>query len=98
MGHMALRDGLQARREIRVLVKRITPLVAEVEAEVEAVREKVATGAIDPPSNMPRCPRCKSWMVMRTARQGRYEGERFWGCSRYPYCEGIRNLVGERAR
>ena len=95
---MAIRDAVQTRREIKALVKRISPLVAEIEAEVEGVREKVASGEIDPPFNTPRCPRCKSWMVMRTARQGRWRDEQFWGCSRYPYCEGIRTLVGEPAR
>lgn len=32
------------------------------------------------------CPRCGSPMVLRTARQGRYDGQRFWGCSAYPTC------------
>jgi DNA-binding helix-hairpin-helix protein with protein kinase domain len=36
------------------------------------------------------CPRCGSHMVRRTARRGRYAGNQFWGCSRYPRCKGTR--------
>src|SRR5688572_10060764 len=35
------------------------------------------------------CPRCGSPMVIRTAGRGRYEGQRFWGCSTYPRCKAI---------
>ena len=38
----------------------------------------------------PSCPRCDSPMVERTAKKGRYAGQTFWGCSRYPNCKGIR--------
>lgn len=43
-------------------------------------------------SQTPSCPRCNSQMVMRVARRGRYAGNSFWGCSRYPRCKGIRNI------
>lgn len=38
----------------------------------------------------PGCPRCDSPMVERTAKKGRYAGQTFWGCSRYPNCTGTR--------
>jgi restriction system protein len=34
----------------------------------------------------PMCPRCKSPMVMRTAKKGRNVGSSFWGCAQYPKC------------
>lgn len=34
------------------------------------------------------CPKCGSEMVLRTAKQGEYKGEEFWGCSKYPKCNG----------
>lgn len=37
----------------------------------------------------PRCPRCGSEMVLRTAKTGPNQGEKFWGCSNYPRCRGI---------
>jgi len=40
----------------------------------------------------PRCPKCGSEMVLRTAKRGDNQGGKFWGCSRYPECRGILNI------
>ncbi len=40
----------------------------------------------------PFCPKCGSKMVLRTARKGKYSGKNFWGCSKYPECNGILNV------
>ncbi|WP_027858749.1 restriction endonuclease [Marinobacterium jannaschii] len=40
----------------------------------------------------PLCPRCKSTMVKRKARQGAYVGQNFWGCSRFPKCRGTQSV------
>ena len=40
----------------------------------------------------PFCPKCGSKMVLRTARKGKYSGKNFWGCSKYPNCNGILNI------
>jgi four helix bundle suffix protein len=40
----------------------------------------------------PTCPACGKFMVLRTARQGKQSGSRFWGCSGYPECRGTRPL------
>jgi hypothetical protein len=40
----------------------------------------------------PRCPKCGSEMVLRTAKRGDNQGGKFWGCSRYPECRGIVNI------
>mgnify|MGYP000093517658 CR=1 FL=1 len=37
------------------------------------------------------CPLCGSRMVERTARQGKYKGNKFFGCSQYPKCKGLIN-------
>lgn len=37
----------------------------------------------------PKCPKCGSTMVLRTARTGASQGEQFWGCSNFPKCRGI---------
>lgn len=39
----------------------------------------------------PACPLCGKSMVQRIARRGSNAGNRFWGCSAYPACKGIRN-------
>ena len=37
----------------------------------------------------PNCPKCGSEMVLRTAKNGANQGEKFWGCSNFPKCRGI---------
>jgi hypothetical protein len=41
----------------------------------------------------PRCPKCGSDMVLRTARSGSNQGGKFWGCSQYPQCRGIVSVM-----
>lgn len=43
----------------------------------------------------PSCPRCGKLMRERTARTGSNIGQRFWGCSAYPACEGTRSLSSD---
>jgi ssDNA-binding Zn-finger/Zn-ribbon topoisomerase 1 len=43
------------------------------------------------PESSPRCPKCGREMILRTAKRGDNQGEKFWGCSRYPECRGIVN-------
>lgn len=38
----------------------------------------------------PLCPKCATAMVVRTARRGTAAGSRFWGCARFPVCNGTR--------
>ena len=40
----------------------------------------------------PHCPKCGSKMVLRTAKKGKYSGQKFWGCSKFPICDGILNV------
>lgn len=37
----------------------------------------------------PRCPKCASEMVLRTAKSGANQGAQFWGCSHFPRCRTI---------
>jgi restriction system protein len=40
----------------------------------------------------PKCPLCGSDMILRTAKRGANFGERFWGCSTFPKCRGIKAI------
>lgn len=40
----------------------------------------------------PRCPKCDSAMVKRTAKGGANMGQAFWGCSTFPKCRGTRPI------
>ena len=42
--------------------------------------------------SVPPCPKCKSPMVLRTAKTGKNAGHQFWGCSAYPDCKGVAEL------
>jgi predicted RNA-binding Zn-ribbon protein involved in translation (DUF1610 family) len=46
-------------------------------------------GAVQIQDSSPRCPKCGSEMILRTAKRGDNQGGKFWGCSRYPECRGI---------
>jgi len=41
------------------------------------------------------CPKCGSPLRIRTAKRGRHAGEKFWGCPRYPACDGRRPFVSQ---
>lgn len=43
-------------------------------------------------SEAPKCPRCDTVMVLRTARKGKHRGNQFYGCSNYPRCTAIIDL------
>ena len=53
-------------------------------------KEQLASARIaernKPGDSSPNCPNCGKPMSLRTARQGKNEGSRFWGCSGYPEC------------
>ena len=38
----------------------------------------------------PNCPKCGRSMVKRIAKKGANAGGRFWGCSGFPICRGVR--------
>lgn len=47
--------------------------------------------AVSPPSQeAPACPRCGTAMTLRTAKRGANAGNQFWGCPKYPACQGTR--------
>lgn len=46
----------------------------------------------------PTCPTCGAPMVLRTARRGPHAGSKFFGCSRYPKCKGIRDARSSVAK
>ncbi len=37
-----------------------------------------------------RCPKCGGSMIIRLARRGPHRGNKFYGCTRYPNCNGTR--------
>jgi restriction system protein len=64
---------------------------AEGEGRGEGKALKVKNAAANSATS-PSCPNCQSPMVERTARKGKNIGGKFWGCPRYPKCDGIREM------
>ncbi len=78
-------------------LEKFLELKKEMEAEEAAIKsEQVPT---ETPSPTPLqeeeklCPKCGSKLVLRTAKKGNYQGNQFWGCSRYPKCRYMENLI-----
>lgn len=53
----------------------------------------VAQPVEDTLSVTPKCPKCGSEMIRRTAHHGDNSGKDFWGCSKYPSCKGTLPVV-----
>jgi four helix bundle suffix protein len=41
----------------------------------------------------PMCPECEKPMTRRRARSGKNAGKEFWGCTGFPECKGVREVV-----
>ena len=39
------------------------------------------------------CPKCGSVMVIRVARRGPNKDGKFWGCTQFPKCRGVRQIM-----
>jgi restriction system protein len=68
--------------QLLAIVQSVQTSRAEPESGTTPVAADTAT---------PVCPLCGKPMVRRIARRGSNAGNRFWGCSAYPACKGIRN-------
>ena len=40
-----------------------------------------------------QCPRCNGYLILRTAIRGANAGRQFYGCSNYPKCKYIQNII-----
>ncbi len=72
-------------------VERFRKMVEDSKNSVAAENDKTA-GKEQIESNVPSCPMCGSPMVLRTAKRGNNAGNQFYGCSKYPQCNGIRSV------
>lgn len=70
----------------------IAPYIGVVAAPTSApakTTDRSLPVATAQPNDSPRCPKCGSEMVLRTAKSGANAGNQFWGCSKYPGCRGM---------
>ncbi|MBR0596941.1 NERD domain-containing protein [Sinanaerobacter chloroacetimidivorans] len=61
----------------------------------EQEKEQTQSSFINTTENdaVPICPRCGALMTKRKASKGDNIGNEFWGCSNYPKCRGIINIL-----
>ena len=53
-------------------------------------KENISKGIEEEKKKRVRCPRCRSYMVIRTVKKGKNIGSKFYGCTKYPRCRGTR--------
>jgi len=86
--NLQLVDGAQLKSWI-VAAQRKEPIF---EKPVEPVAVPAAQSTEAPQPEAPACPFCRKTMVIRVARTGANAGGKFWGCTAYPQCRGIRQI------
>ena len=87
-----LRSYVRSKKE-RVLSDREVKSIAKKFWDIQKGKAPTKPTARRPKvETVPECPRCGAKMVKRTATKGKYRGKKFWGCSKYPDCKGIRNI------
>lgn len=89
----AIGARVRAARDLEILgiaVPPATPIALGTKPRpAPAVPPRTTSNVVS--GGVPSCPRCGSRMIRRTARRGTRAGQKFWGCSRYPSCKGVRN-------
>jgi DNA-binding helix-hairpin-helix protein with protein kinase domain len=83
------------REQIQADIQYLGGTLPSAPPQAVAATVSSVSGSVSTPSAsrgaVKSCPRCGSMMILRVARQGRWSGHQFWGCSRYPVCRGTRN-------
>jgi|SRR3990172_5617910 len=76
-------------RELGALFREALRQFGDFRAPEPPSAEEVQHTLADPPAqaSAPLCPKCGIPMIIRTAKRGSHEGERFFGCSNYPRCK-----------
>lgn len=62
--------------------QKLTKLIASVQ------KDQMKSEMTPAMQSKPSCPKCGSEMVLRMAKKGKYAGQKFWGCNRFPDCRG----------
>ena len=95
-------EDVMGEEEVNALFGLLQPLTdvdeAVKRAHVQSIneknsREKTKTVEVNQDrDDVKICPRCGNQLVIRTARRGRNNGQRFYGCSGYPSCRYVENI------
>ncbi|PKO94023.1 MAG: nuclease [Betaproteobacteria bacterium HGW-Betaproteobacteria-1] len=69
---------------------RLTPSFKTNREHVRHVKNIVAKKENN---DVPSCPKCGGSMVLRETKKGQNIGKQFWGCTNFPQCRGIMNVL-----
>lgn len=64
---------------------RITPSFATNQEHISSLKQRLEK------DDSRKCPKCSSEMTLRIVKSGEKAGSKFWGCTQFPRCRGIRN-------
>ena len=74
--------------------------------DIETIAEDAQSARVDLPELAPievettetelhKCPKCNGNLILRTAHRGANAGNQFYGCSNYPKCKYIQNIMNK---
>ncbi len=96
------RDDITAANTLIVLIQRATGLLGRQLNQLEqafiangGIKEKMFQARVEARTapDTPKCPQCDKPMRKRSSAKGE-----FWGCSGYPECKGLRQIVDASAK
>jgi len=71
------------------LVLHHKPIAINYRAKFGLNENKIEDDGASYETDIPDCPDCGKAMVLREAKKGKNEGNKFWGCSQFPKCRGV---------
>jgi hypothetical protein len=87
-------DMSMALNGLLILTGRLRRLLRHERKRLAAEAEETKHRDLFPEAaDAPKCPVCGSPMRLRTAKSGANAGSRFWGCTQYPACRGVREII-----
>ena len=87
-------DMSMALNGLLVLAGRLRRLLRHERKRLAEETDEAKHRALFPEAaDAPSCPVCGSPMRLRTAKSGANAGSRFWGCTQYPACRGVREII-----
>lgn len=84
------RDVLLSQADVDIVIAQIKEIrlqrgLATNRQHVSHLRRKHSRSS----PTTPPCPKCGGEMVLRTAKNGKNVGNKFWGCATFPICRGV---------
>ena len=91
---LSSKDEAVALNSLLVLASRTMTLIRQEEKRLSEKMEEAKRRSMNPETvEPPKCPVCGAAMRLRTAKNGANAGQQFWGCTQYPSCRGVRDVL-----